>query len=291
MPPKHPCSPAQPGPAWAGWAVVVLAAAAGGGVDLVDAGQGRPARRSWLHGRRGERRRSARAGEDGPAAASKVPRRRKRRGAHPRAHADRQAACPAPPAGRCRRPQALQHLQVNRPGRPARDDHPHPRLRLRCRREVAPQHQRGEVRARRAAGCALPALHRHRALGAGHEREEAVQGLQRDPAAARADAEVVGAAVGEAGGGEGGALGVGSGGRRGLVEGDDGGGAEVGEEGGAEVGGEEAAARHVRVAVRADGGGRGGDGGIVGGLEEEDLARDEVEDPAVDRAAEERNRN
>ena len=96
---------------------------------------------------------------------------------------------------------------------------------------------------------------------------------------AGAGVEVIWGAVGDAGGGEGGTLGDGCVGRE-VLEGDNEGGAEVGEEVGVEGGAEAAAAVGVGVVVLAS----GGDDGVVGGLEEEELACDEGEDAAVDLA-------
>jgi hypothetical protein len=133
------------------------------------------------------------------------------------------------------------------------------------------------VRARRAARRVLPALHGDRARTALHQRDEPVQRLQRDAAAGGAGVEVVRGAVGDAGGGVGGALDGGGGGRE-VVEGDDEGDAKVREEVGVEGGAEDAAAVGVGVVALAG----GGDGGVVGGVGEEELAGDEGEDAAID---------
>jgi hypothetical protein len=200
---------------------------------------------------------------------------------------DGQAAGPEPAAGGSRGgPQALEEGHVHGPGGPARADHVHPGQRLGGGGEVAlAQHEGGQVRVGIAAGRALPALDGDEARAAGGEGDEAVQRLQRHAARAAAGraaaaAEVFEGAVAEARGGVGVALGVGVGGRE-AVEGDDEGGAEVREEGGVEGGAEVAAAVDVGELDLAG----CSDDGVVGRLEEEDAARDEVVDLAVDRAA------
>ena len=132
----------------------------------------------------------------------------------------------------------------------------------------------GQVHARQAVAATL---HRHQPGRARDQRHESVQRLQRHPCAAAA-AEVVEGAVAEARVGVGSALGGGSGGREG-VQGDEEGSAEVGEEVGVEGGAEAAAAVDVGEVSLAC----GGDLVVVGaGVEEEQAARDEREDLAVD---------
>ena len=116
-------------------------------------------------------------------------------------------------------------------------------------------------------------LHGDRARGGGGEGDKPVERLQRRPAPEPAEGaeRIVGQALGGVGSSVATFAPVG-------IEADDEGGAEVGEEGGVEGGAEVAAAVEVDVVVPP---GRR-DGGVVRGLEEEELAWDEGDDFAVD---------
>ena len=119
-------------------------------------------------------------------------------------------------------------------------------------------------------------LHGDRARGGGGEGDEPVERLQRRAGTAIAEGaeRVVGQALSGIGSSVATFAAVG-------VEADDEDDAEVGEEGGVECGAEMAAAGNVGVIIPP---GRR-DGGIVWGLEEEELAWDEGDDFAVDGAA------